>query len=344
MKNAKNAKNELSISLERLELRHTFTISRASQSETETVIVELRSGDERGYGEASPSSFYNETVESAVAALEREREFIESADLDCWYHVLEEAAERFGSDRAALCAFDTAVHDVVSRRFGRPLWRLLGLDRARVPVSSFTVGIDTTERMVEKLREAERYPIIKVKLGTDRDIEIIRALRAASRATFRVDANCAWTADEAIEKSRELAALGVEFIEQPLPPEALDEMERVCRESALPVVADENAVVPKDVPGLLGRFHGINIKLVKCGGLLPARRMIETARALGLQIMYGCMIESSVLITAAAQIGALADWLDLDGNVLIKNDPFRGVENENGRLLLPAGWVERRGA
>jgi len=336
------ARSTFSISIERLKLRHTFTIARGSQDETPVVILSLRSGDHEGFGESSPSSFYGETVESVVESLEREREFIESADLDHYEHVLEEASERFGHSRAALCAFDTAVHDLASRRLGHPLWRLLGLDPARVPVSSFTIGLDSTERMVEKLREADRYPVIKIKLGTDRDLEIVRALREVSQATFRVDANCAWSAEEAIEKSRELASLGVEFIEQPLPPEAIDDMERVHRESALPVVADENAVVPEDVPKLAGRFHGINIKLVKCGGLRPARRMVETARALGLRVMYGCMIESSVLISAAAQIGALADWLDLDGNVLITNDPFRGVENRDGRLILPEGWVERR--
>jgi L-alanine-DL-glutamate epimerase-like enolase superfamily enzyme len=336
--------NTFKVGIERLRLRHPFTISRGTQEEVSVVITELEADGLRGYGEASPSSFYGENAAGVLAALERERGFIERADLERYHHVLEEAAERFDRDRGALCAFDLAVHDQASRRLGAPLWRLLGLDRSRIPPSSFTIGLSTTEHMVEKAREASAYPIFKIKLGTkpDRDLDIVRALRRASTAAFRVDANCAWTPTETIEKSAELASLGVEFIEQPLPPGELDAMERVFRESRLPIVADENSVVPSDVPRLVGRFHGINIKLVKCGGLQPALRMVHTARTLGLRVMYGCMIESAVAITAAAQIGALADWLDLDGNLLIASDPFRGATMTEGAFDLPDGWVERR--
>ena len=192
--------------------------------------------------------------------------------------------------------------------------------------------------------EEEFSGLMHARIGKWRpsDIEIVRALRKETDATFRIDANCGWTAEETIEKSHELKALGVEFIEQPLPPEDLDVMEEIFAKSALPVIADENSVVPEDVPKLPGRFHGINIKLVKCGGILPALRMVHLARTYGMKVMFGCMIESSVAITAAAQIGSLADYLDLDGNVLITNDPYRGVENDAGHLVLPGGWVERR--
>lgn len=329
-------------SVEELQLRHTFTIARGSEDVSQVVIGELSEAGLTGFGEASPSAYYNEDVDSIQKALGGLRDFLERADVLAYRHFLEEAAERLGSQRAALCVLDTAVFDWVSRKLGVPLHRLLGLDPARVPVSSFTIGIDSVEKMVAKLREASNYPLIKVKLGTPQDIEIIRKLRKETEATFRVDANCGWTAREAIEKSAELKALGVEFIEQPLPPEENEAMEEVREKSALPVIADESVVVPEDVVRVKDLFHGINIKLVKCGGILPALRMVHLARAIGLKVMIGCMIESSVCITAAAQIGALVDYLDLDGNVLITNDPFRGVENRSGKLILPDGWVERR--
>jgi L-alanine-DL-glutamate epimerase-like enolase superfamily enzyme len=332
----------LEVRIEELRLRHTFTIARGSQDVTPTVIAELSAEGLAGIGEASPSDYYGEDAGSVAAALEGLRGFLEAADPLHYRHLLEEAAERLGEKRAALSALDLALFDWVSRRFGQPLHRLLGLDPARLPLTSFTIGIDELERMVEKLREARDYPLIKVKLGTAEDIEIIRRLRRESTATFRVDANCGWTAREAIEKSQELAALGVEFIEQPLPPEELDAMEEVYRKSALPLIADESSVVPADIPRLQGRFHGVNIKLVKCGGILPALRMVHLARTFGMKVMFGCMIESSVAITAAAEIGALADYLDLDGNVLITNDPYIGALNDHGRLILPEGGVRRR--
>ena len=328
--------------VEDLELRHTFTISRESQDVSRVVIAEVEEGGVTGIGEASPSAFYDEDADSIRQALDGIRDWAQSADLGAYRVFLEAAAERLGNARAALCALDTAVFDQVTRRLGVPLHRLLGLDPGRTPVSSFTIGIDTVERMVAKLHEARGYPIYKVKLGTPGDIEIVRALRKETDATIRVDANCGWTASETIEKSHELKALGVEFIEQPLPPGELDAMQEVFAKSALPVIADESSVVPQDVPKLPGRFHGINIKLVKCGGILPALRMVHLARTHGMRVMFGCMIESSVAITAAAQIGSLADYLDLDGNVLITNDPYRGVRNDAGRLVLPDGWVEPR--
>ena len=333
---------KLQTAIEEIHLRHTFTISRESQDVVRVVTVELEDGGLTGLGEASPSSFYGEDAEGVRGDLELLEELVSDADPLYYRDIIEQAAEVLGDRRGALCAFDTALFDLASRKLGAPLWRMLGLNPLRTPLTSFTIGIDSIEKMVEKLREARQYPILKVKLGTPQDIEIIRELRKETEAVFRVDANCGWTAGETIEKSAELKALGVEFIEQPLPPEELDAMEEVCRRSALPVIADENSIIPEDVPRLAGRFHGINIKLVKCGGILPALRMVHLARTLGLQVMFGCMIETSILISAAAQLGPLADYLDLDGNVLIEDDPYAGVENENGRLLLGEDWVRRR--
>ena len=333
---------KLHTAIEEIHLRHTFTISRESQDVVRVVTVELSDGDLVGFGEASPSSFYGEDAEGVQADLQLLEDLAAGADPLHYRDVLEQAAEILGERRGALCAFDTALFDLASRKLGVPLWRLLGLDPARIPLTSFTIGIDTIEQMLSKLQEARDYPILKVKLGTPQDIEIIRQLRRETDAVFRVDANCGWTVDETIEKSAELKALGVEFIEQPLPPEQLEAMEEVCRRSALPVIADENSVIPEDIPALAGRFHGINIKLVKCGGILPALRMVHLARTLGLQVMFGCMIETSILISAAAQLGPLADYLDLDGNVLIQDDPYAGVENEAGRLVLGEGRLRRR--
>ncbi|HVR74059.1 MAG TPA: dipeptide epimerase [Planctomycetota bacterium] len=331
---------------ETLRLRHTFTISRESQDVVPVVIAEVRHEGIAGTGEASPNRYYAETAEGVETELAGLADWLEGKDPARFVHLLEEARERLGANRAALCALDLAVHDWAGRKAGLPLHRLLGLDPARLPRTSFTIGIDSKDRMVEKLREAAAYSIIKVKLGTREDLELVRALRKETRATFRVDANCAWSVRETIEKSAELKALGVELIEQPLPPEANEAMEEVHACSALPVIADESSIVPEDVPGLRGRFHGINVKLVKCGGIQPALRMIHLARAFGMRVMIGCMIESSVACTAAAQIGPLVDYLDIDGPLLITNDPYSGVEYAGSDLKLPAGpglGVARRG-
>ena len=322
-----------------LELCHTFTIARASSGDdvSRVVICELSNGDIDALGEVRPSAYYGESPESVVATLRRLSPWLEGRSPAAYRTLLEEAAEELGEERAALCALDLAVHDWAAKKLGVPLHALFGISPARLPETSFTIGIDSLEGMLEKLREVseEGFTILKIKLGTPDDLDIVRALRKETSATIRVDANCAWEVQETIEKSRELAALGVEFIEQPLPADALDAMEEVCAKSALPVYADENSVTAADIPRLQGRFHGINIKLVKCGGLLPALRMIELARALGFKIMLGCMVESSISATAAAHIAPLVDAVDLDGPLLITNDPYTGVTYSGSRMRLP---------
>ncbi len=327
----------LRVRLADLRLRHPFTISRGTRDTVRTVLVDLEAEGIVGRGEASPSAYYGHSPESVQASLEKARPVLAAADPLCWRRLIGDLAAAVGGDRAALAALDLAIHDWAGKRLGLPLHRLLGLDPRSLPLSSFTIGIDTIPRMVEKVREARDYPILKVKLGTPRDLDLVKALRGASEATFRVDANCAWTAEETEDKSRALAGLGVEFIEQPLPPQKDDEMAEVRRAAALPLYADESAVTAEDVPRLAGRFDGVVVKLVKCGGLLAALRMIDVARAVGLKVMLGCMIESSVSISAAAQIGPLADHLDLDGALLISNDPFEGAGNNSGQIFLPEG-------
>jgi L-alanine-DL-glutamate epimerase-like enolase superfamily enzyme len=235
----------------------------------------------------------------------------------------------------ALCAIDLAAHDLWGKKLGQPVWRDWGLRLEHLPVSNFTIGLDSVEVMVGKLREAAGWPVFKIKLGGAEDLRIVRELRRHTTAPFRVDANTGWTADQAIAYAPELKELGVEFIEQPLPADDWEGMERVFRESALPVIADESCQTEPDVDRCARCFHGINLKLTKAGGLTPARRMIRRARELGLRVMAGCMIESSVAISALAQLLPLLDAVDMDGAALLADDPFDGVRMENGRAVFP---------
>ena len=223
----------------------------------------------------------------------------------------------------------------MGKRLGQPLWRLWGLDPARAPRSSFTIALDTPERMREKVIEASSYPILKIKLGTDRDEEILKAIRDATDKPIRVDANAGWTRERAFRMLPVLRDFGVEFVEQPLPPRDLEGIAALRRQGVLPVIVDESCVVATDVPRVAGAADGINIKLAKCGSLREALRMVAAARAQGMLVMVGCMIESSLGITAAAHFTPLLDAADLDGAALTVNDPFRGATIEGGQICLP---------
>lgn len=318
-----------------LPLQHTFTISRESIDTQPTLIVELEHDGKRGYGEATSNRYYGFTIETMSAAIEAIRSTIESATWDEPTQLWSQLQPLLAENPFALCAIDQAAHDLWGKLRGQPVYKLWGLSLDRVPPSNYTIGIDTPERMVEKLNEMPGWPIYKIKLGTDRDIEIVRQLREHTDATFRVDANCGWSADQAIEFSPQLKELGVEFIEQPLSADRWSEMPRVFAESALPIVADESCIVEEDVDRCAGLFHGINIKLVKCGGLTPARRMIARARQLGLKVMVGCMTESTVGISAIAQLLPLLDYVDMDGAVLLAKDIATGVRVERGICQWP---------
>jgi L-alanine-DL-glutamate epimerase-like enolase superfamily enzyme len=241
---------------------------------------------------------------------------------------------RNASARAALSA---ALHDLVGKRLGAPLYRLWGLDPAKAPRSTFTIGLDTAERMRQKVREAEPYPILKVKLGTDRDIEILKTIRSATDKELRVDANCGWTVKQAIRMLPVLEEFGVKALEQPLVAEDLDGLAEISRRSSIPVIADESCETAADIPRLVGKVDGINIKLAKCGSLREALRMIALARAHHMTVMVGCMIESSLGITAAAHFTPLVDLVDLDGAALLAEDPFIGATIEGGQVRLPSG-------
>ena len=235
-----------------------------------------------------------------------------------------------------LSALDCAAHDLWGRLENAAVHRLWGLDPNDAVKSSFTIGIAGMNEMVAKLAEMPGWPVYKIKLGTARDVQIIRGLREHTDAVFRVDANCGWAPGEAAALSTEMAQQGVEFIEQPLPPEAREAQAELFRNSALPLIADENCVGEADVLQCVDHFHGINIKLCKCGGLTPARRMIAAAHDHGLKVMVGCMTESSVGISAAAQLTPLLDYADLDGAVLLAKDAGDGVQLRQGQFVFPS--------
>jgi L-alanine-DL-glutamate epimerase-like enolase superfamily enzyme len=319
-----------------LPLRHVFSISRESTSVQPTLIVELTDGVHRGFGEATTNKYYGATIALMQEALEAVRPIVESTtDLDppqLW----EKTWALLAKNSFAQCALDQAAYDLWGKQQGAPVYKLWGLAIDRVPQSNFTIGIDTIEVMVKKLLEMPSWPIYKIKLGTKQDLDIIRELRKHTDAVFRVDANCGWTADEAIANSQELAKLGVEFIEQPLPAADWAGAKRVFQQSALPIMADESCIAESDVERCVGHFHGVNVKLVKCGGLTPARRMVVQARELGMKAMVGCMTESTVGISAIAQLLPLLDYVDMDGAALLASDIATGVKVERGRAIYPA--------
>ncbi|MFO0906383.1 MAG: dipeptide epimerase [Pirellulales bacterium] len=318
-----------------LPLKHVFTISRESISVQPTIIVELEQDGVRGYGEATTNAYYGATREAMTERLTSLQARLEPMSCEDPERLWDELADAFVDQPFAQCALDQAAYDLWGKLRGEPVYKLWGLDPSRTPLTNYTIGIDEIDVMVAKMREFPDWPVYKIKLGTPHDLDIVRALRKHTTATFRVDANCGWTADETIRNSFELATLGVEFIEQPLAADQWDGMKRVRVESALPVIADESCVVEADVARCDGFFHGINIKLVKCGGLTPARRMIADAHRRGLQVMVGCMTESTVGISAIAQLLPLLDYVDMDGALLLARDIASGVRIEQGRCLYP---------
>ena len=317
-----------------LQLRHTFTITHESRKVQPSLIVELEKDGLSGYGEAAATAYYNVTMEGMTRDLEALRPFLAVAEWDAPADLYDQVAPKLAHSPAALCALDMAANDLWGRIQGKPLYQLWNLDPADAPLTNYTIGRASMEEMVAKMEELP-WPIYKIKLGTDQDLEIIRTLRRHTDAIFRVDANTAWTAEQTIANAPRLKELGVEFIEQPLKANDWEGMKLVHRESVLPVIADESCHIEADVAYCYGFFHGVNVKLMKCGGLTPARRMVEHARRLGLKVMVGCMTESSVGISAIAQLLPLLDYVDMDGALLLSNDPATGVELVDGHARFP---------
>ena len=316
-----------------LPFRHPFTISKGTKTHQPTLIVELDFMGIKGYGEAPAIAYYNITVEKMVEDLERKKIFVEKfafSDPERYWHYLHHL---FPANPFLVCALDMAGWDIYGKLKRKQLHELWNLDSAKAPVTDFTIGIDTIENMVSKMKE-KPWPIYKIKVGVADDIEMVTTLRKHTHAVFRVDANAGWSLEQALQKIPLLKDLGVEFVEQPLAKDDWEGMQILFKQSVVPLIADESCVGEADVEKCVGHFHGINIKLTKCSGITPARRMITKAKQLGMKVMVGCMNESSIGTAAIAQLAPMLDYVDMDGTLLLADDIAEGVGFDNGRILF----------
>jgi L-alanine-DL-glutamate epimerase-like enolase superfamily enzyme len=321
----------------RLQLRHTWTTVMSSSQHRDVLhLAYIRDGI-TARGEGAPIVRYQESAGSARQAVESVRGLLTRSDPRHYRKILDEVFRQVKGQYAAKSAIDIALMDWTAQRLGVPLYRLFGLDAADAPVTTFSIGIDQPDRIKEKVREAEPFPILKIKVGLGNDEQIIESVRSVTSKPLRLDANEGFkTKEEAVRKINQFEKLGAELIEQPLPAHMLEETRWVRNRVHIPILGDEAVLRPADIPKAAEYFDGINVKLDKTGGINEAFRAITMARALGLKVMLGCMISSSITITAAAHLSPLVDYADLDGNLLIANDPYEGVLVKGGRLLLPS--------
>ncbi len=317
-----------------LELKHTFTIATSSRSTTPVMMVEVEKDGIIGYGEASMPPYLGESQDTAKA-------FLSKVDLSKYPDpfllgdILSDIDALAPGNPAAKAAVDIALHDWLGKKMGYAWYRIWGLDPAKTPVTTFTIGIDTKEMVRQKVKEADEFKVLKVKLGRDNDKEMITAIREVTDKPLRVDINQGWKdRDFALSMIEWLATKGVEFVEQPMPKDRLDDMAWLRGKSPLPIVGDESVQRLADVRKAYGVFDGINVKLMKCTGMREAYAMITLAHGLGMKVMLGCMTETSCAISAAAQLSPMVEWADLDGAVLIKNDLFRGASIVDGKVTL----------
>jgi L-Ala-D/L-Glu epimerase / N-acetyl-D-glutamate racemase len=318
-----------------LTLTHTWTIARGSATEKKNGLLTVVADGVTGYGEAAANVRYKQSYDTGEAAFHRVKEAVRG--LSPWEHLLwlERAEKAAGDDYEVVAALDMALWDWKGKKVARPVHELLGMPKDRMALTTYSIGIDTAEVMKAKVKEAEKYPVLKVKVGLPTDEENFTAIRSVTKKPIRVDANEGWSADEAIRKIAWLKSQGVEFVEQPLPSSKNAEMKKVKDASALPLIADESVLHARDVPALMGLFDGINVKIQKCGGITRGYELAAMGRALGFSLMLGCMIESSLGIAAGVAVAPLYDFLDLDGNLLVSNDPWKGLTIVDGRWHLP---------
>ena len=322
----------------RLNLRRVWTTTTSSSRYRDTLHTAFTREGITGHGEGAPIVRYHEDAEGARQAVESVRDLVMAADPMQFSKLMAEVFRKVPGNWAGKAAIDIAIMDWVGQKLGIPLYEWLGLDPADTPLTTFSIGIDTPEITKQKTREAADYPILKVKVGLSTDEPTIEAVRSVTGKKLRVDANEGWKdKEEAVRKINWLEQHGVEFIEQPMPAEMIEETRWVRSRVHIPIIADEACQRVSDIPKLKDAFDGVNVKLDKSGGILEARRMIDMAKSLGMRTMIGCMVSSSVTVTAAAHLSPLVDYADLDGNLLISNDPFHGVRVEKGKLILPKG-------
>jgi L-alanine-DL-glutamate epimerase-like enolase superfamily enzyme len=315
-----------------LPFRHTFTISRKSKSRQPLLVVKLHDGEVYGLGETADNDYYHMTVPRLMDDIEKINDLLSGYRLHRPEQLWADLYPHLRHNMFALCALDMAAWDLYAKKQGKKLYEVWGLDISHNPLTDYTIGIDSIENMVKKLQEFP-WPIYKIKLGTSNDVAIIRTLRKYTASVFRVDANCAWTAKETIINAGEMESLGVEFIEQPLPADDTEGMKEVFRHAVLPVIADESCITEDDVDRCAGYFHGINIKLTKCGGITPALRMITRAEQSGMKIMAGSMNESTVGTSAIAHLLPYLDYADIDGPLLLAEDTADGVTFDYGKII-----------
>jgi len=320
-----------------LQLKHVFTVAAASRSTTPVVLTELEFDGIKGYGEASMPPYLGESQESVL-------KFLDQVDLSRFNDpfltadILADIDNIAPNNTAAKAAVDIALHDLLGKMMNTPWHRIWGFNPFNAPYTSFTIGIDTAEVVRQKVREAEPYKILKVKLGLDTDKMMINTIREITDKPLCVDVNQGWTnREKALEMAHWLAERGVLFLEQPMPKEQVDDNAWLTEHSPIPTVADEAVQRLADVQKAFGVYRGINIKLMKCTGMREAHQMAELARALNMKVMLGCMTETSCAISAAAQLAPIVDWADLDGALLTSNDAFRGMEVVDGKIIVPDG-------
>jgi L-Ala-D/L-Glu epimerase len=312
--------------------KHPFRIARPGSSVAgdgtlvERIVVSIEHDGITGLGEAAPSPHYGQSLDSVERTLAAASAALghDAGDIDA---IVDRLLERFDDQRATVAAIDAALHDWLGKRRNLPVWQILGLDPTRTPPTSMTIGIHALDQIPALVAEAAGFDILKLKVGTDHDEQVLSTVRGLARQKhIRVDANCGWSAEEAPERIRQLRRFDLELIEQPIAALQHDALRRVREMSPVPIIADEDSIRPSDVAKLADVVDGVNIKLSKCGGIREARRMLTSARAHGLRVMLGCMVETSLGVAAAAQIASLTDFVDLDGHLLLADDPFTGLE------------------
>lgn len=340
---------KLTLQRRKLHLKHPFLIARKMDdrsTDKEVLLVQLEHEGKVGWGEAAPISYYRQSLDSAEKAL-TEMGGMLGNDPFALDAVFDPIWQKFGHQSAAICALDGAFHDLIGKILDIPVWKMLGLDRRRTPLTSFTIGIDTPDIVAKKVDEAAEYPVLKIKVGTDQDETMLKIIRekAPDKRLF-VDANCGWTPANVVERCKLVSRYRLDLIEQPMPPGTHEGLAEVRAAVSEPIMADESCVGVDDVLECAPHFDGINIKLSKCGGIRRALQMIHTARSAGMKVMLGCMVETSVGISSALNLAPLVDFIDLDGHLLLADDPFEGIGGAKGVLTLNdrpgLGIVERR--
>jgi len=317
-----------------LKLKHVFTLASGSRTTTPVVLTQLEYDGVKGYGEASMPPYLGESHETVLKFLSQVRmeQFTDPFLIEDILSYIDNIAP---GNYAAKASVDIALHDLVGKIVGQPWFRLWGLNPLKTPYTSFTIGIDTPEVVKQKVAEAEPYKVLKVKLGLGNDKEMVETIRAVSDKPICVDVNQGWKdRNYALEMAHWLKEMDVIFLEQPMPKTMIDDIAWLTQNSPLPVIADEALQTIGDLFNIKGIYNGINIKLMKCGGMNAARKMAQMAKAMGMKVMIGCMTETSCAISAAAQLSPLVDWADLDGNLLISNDVYEGVTVEEGKITL----------